>query len=131
METELVHPMDYYQNLSESETYWLDLVLQCRASGKPDYQWLRENNISPTTFYCHIKQLKAKSCNIPKSCKHRATEANDVVPWAVDDNEGGMVQLQTSAAAVMVTVGGLRVEISNNATQQTVQNTLSVLLAIC
>jgi hypothetical protein len=28
-------------------------------------------------------------------------------------------------------VGGLRVEISNNATQQTVQNTLSVLLAIC
>jgi hypothetical protein len=41
-----------------------------------------------------------------------------------------MVQLQTSAAAVMVTVGGLRVEISNNATQQTVQNTLSALLAI-
>ena len=56
--------MDYPQNLSESDRRWFDLIQQCRASGKPDHQWLQENNIKSATFYYHVKQLRKKAHEI-------------------------------------------------------------------
>ena len=47
--------MDYPKNLSEKDRYWLNIIQECRASGKSDYQWLQEHNIPSPTFYYHVK----------------------------------------------------------------------------
>ena len=52
--------MDYTKNLSEKDHYWLNIIQECRASGKSDYQWLQENNIAVSTFYYHVKQLQKR-----------------------------------------------------------------------
>ena len=58
--------MDYPKNLSEKDRYWLNIIQECRASGKSDYQWLQEHNIPSPTFYYHVKQLRKKACEIPE-----------------------------------------------------------------
>ena len=52
--------MDYQENLSEKDRYWLNIIQECRASGKSDYQWLQENNIAAPTFYYQVKQLRKR-----------------------------------------------------------------------
>ena len=79
--------MDYQENLSEKDRYWLNIIQECRASGKSDYQWLQENNIAAPTFYYHVKQLRKKACEIPSrngSCKN---EVQEVVPLLIEDDE--------------------------------------------
>lgn len=127
--------MNYPENLSEKDRYWLNIIQECRASGKSDYQWLQENNIAGPTFYYHVKQLREKTCEIPSrngSCKN---EVQKVVPLLIEDDEGAsqtlVEPLQDNTVAVRLTVHGISVEISAGATQQIIQNTLSALRFLC
>ena len=82
--------MDYQENLSEKDRYWLNIIQECRSSGKSDYQWLQENNIAAPTFYYHVKQLRKKACEIPSrngSCKN---EVQEVVPLLIEDDESAV-----------------------------------------
>lgn len=45
---------------STKEQY--ELICECRASGLTDYQWCREHNINPGTFYNWVKRLRKKAC---------------------------------------------------------------------
>ena len=127
--------MDYQENLSEKDRYWLNIIQECRASGKSDYQWLQENNIAAPTFYYHVKQLRKKACEIPSrngSCKN---EVQEVVPLLIEDDESASQTLLgtvlDNAVAIRLTVHEISVEISTGATQEIIQNTLSALRFLC
>lgn len=127
--------MDYSQNLSESDRRWFDLIQQCRTSGKPDHQWLQENNISESTFYYHIRQLRKKACEIPQSDRSGKSDIQEVVPLIIDEPEPVSVPASMSSttdpATVRLIIHGISIEITNAATQEIIQNTLSVLRMIC
>ena len=73
--------MNYHQNLTDCDRYWYDLIQKCRASGKSDYQWLKENNIKSSTFYYHVKKLRQKAFQLPESTKRTSLpEVQEVVP---------------------------------------------------
>lgn len=129
--------MDYPQNLSQSDLRWYDLIQQCRTSGKSDRQWLAENNISPPTFYYHIKQLRKKAFEIPEKVTASA-QVQEVVPLIITDDlplcEKHSAVPETAhpdVLAIRLVVHGVTVEITNQATQSIIQNTLSALRYLC
>ena len=127
--------MDYPQNLSESDRRWFDLIQQCRASGKPDHQWLQENNISASTFYYHIRQLRKKACAIPQSDRSGKSDTQEVVPLIIEELEPVAepvpMNSMTNSVTVRLSIHGISIEITNTATQEIIQDTLSALRMIC
>ena len=133
--------MNDSQKLTKSERYWYDLIQQCRTSGKSDRQWLLENNIKPPTFYYHVKQLRKKACEIPESNYVGITETQDVVPLVINDampvaevNNTTLISetvTDSSGIALRLTIQNVTVEITNQATQSIIQNTLSALRCLC
>lgn len=133
--------MNDSQKLTKSERYWYDLIQQCRTSGKSDRQWLLENNIKPPTFYYHVKQLRKKACEIPESNYVGITETQDVVPLVINDampvaevNNTTLISetvTDSSGIALRLTIQNVTVEITNQATQSIIQDTLSALRCLC
>lgn len=133
--------MNYSQKLTKSERYWYDLIQQCRTSGKSDRQWLLENNIKPPTFYYHVKQLRKKAYEIPESNYVGITETQDVVPLVINDampvaevNNTTLISetvTDSSGIALRLTIQNVTVEITNQATQSIIQDTLSALRCLC
>ena len=130
--------MNYPANLSESDRRWYDLIQQCRTSGKSDRQWLLENNISSPTFYYHVKQLRKKACDIPESTCNVASQVQEVVPLVIDDmplsNPQRVIKEVDSPSDEIVlrlTVQGVTMEITNQATQTLIQNVIAALQYSC
>lgn len=46
------------------------LIMDCRRSGLPDYQWCQMNDINPGTFYNWISRLRKSGASIPVSSDH-------------------------------------------------------------
>lgn len=130
--------MDYPQNLSESDRRWFDLIQECRTSGKSDRQWLAENDITPPTFYYHVKQLRKKACEIPASLSNRVSEIQEVVPLVIEDIPSGKPatlpdepNIRSDHTTIRLTIQGVTVGITNDATQAIIQNTISALRFLC
>lgn len=128
--------MNYPENLSASDQRWLDLIQQCRTSGKSDKQWLEENNIKSPTFYYHVKQLRKKACDIPKPVRADRNDIQAVIPLCVEEPTSVVPtrlcdNAVNDAIAVRLTVKGVSVEIANNATQDVIKNTLAALQFLC
>jgi len=47
---------------SVNKTQQLKYILECRSSGLTDYQWCKEHNIHPGTFYNWVSKLKKEGC---------------------------------------------------------------------
>ena len=130
--------MKYPENLSESDRRWYDLIQQCRTSGKSDRQWLLENNICSPTFYYHVKQLRKKACEIPENSCNTASQTQEVVPLVIDDmplSKPQSVMMDSDSPsneiALRLTVRGVTMEITNQATQTVIQNVISALRYSC
>ena len=128
--------MNDLQNLSESDRRWYDLIQQCRTSGKSDRQWLIENDISAPTFYYHVKQLRKKACDIPASTFFGVAEKQEVVPLIINDlplpiNNSPAAESHSDEVAVRLTIQGVTIEITNQATQSVIKNALSALRYRC
>ena len=134
--------MEYPKQLSENELYWYNLIQECRTSGMSDAQWLKENNIKSPTFYYHVKKLRNKACEIPANlCTMRQPEVHEVVPVYLNDiatasapavnNQNDTHKNYGTDAAIRLQNHDIFVEITNTATQGTIQNTLVVLRGLC
>ena len=131
--------MDSSQNLSKSDRRWFDLIQQSRTSGKSDHQWLIENNISSSTFYYHVNKLRKKACEIPANAFSGVSEIQEVVPLVINEdlpqqkNNADIPETISSSdeTVLRLTIQNVTVEISNQATQSVIQNTLSALRCLC
>ena len=131
--------MKYPANLSESDRRWYDLIHQCRTSGKSDRQWLLENNICSPTFYYHVKQLRKKACDIPEnSCNVAVGQTQEIVPLVIEDMPLSKSQpiitgsdSPSNEIALRLTVKGVTMEITNQATRELIQNVISALQYSC
>lgn len=115
---------------NKNDQYWLDLITQCRTSGKTDRQWCLENGIAASTFYYHVKVLRNKACSVPEAVTPITSPCQQVVP--VDFTEEPISgQPQKELPAVRVTMHGTTVEISNHADRAVIANTLLALNQLC
>lgn len=51
------------KRLSNDEQF--RLIMECRRSGLPDYQWCQMNDINPATFYNWVSRLRKSGMSIP------------------------------------------------------------------
>ena len=126
--------MNHPANLTSSDLYWLDIIQECRTSGKSDNQWLLEHNIKPPTFYYHVKRLREKACAIPERTGTPQAEIQEVVPVFFENEASSCVnpdRSQGNDVAIRLQLGNIQIEITNCASQNTTQTTLSVLQSLC
>ena len=126
--------MNHPTNLTSSDLYWLDIIQECRTSGKSDNQWLLEHNIKPPTFYYHVKRLREKACTIPERTGTPQAEIQEVVPLYFENEASSDANFDTAFGkdvAIRLQMGSIHIEITNCASQNTIQTTLSVLQSLC
>lgn len=132
--------MNLLPNLSESDSRWLDLIQQCRTSGKTDIQWLKEHGISQGTFYYHISQLRKKACEIPpRNVTNASGEIHEVVPLLIEDADFGEPLFSKAPdnaqgkeiPAIQLNVKGIVMSVSNRASQETIRNVLAAIQSLC
>lgn len=124
---------------TRSEQEWLELIQECRASGLPDREWCQLHAISIKTFRNKVSDLKKKSYTIPEPQAAPPMQSHEVVPlaldsatvFAADSAAGCMPKVPASYAAVTVRMSGYSVEITNSASEDTIQGTLLALARLC
>ena len=94
------------------------LIMECRSSGLTDYQWLKENGISRSTFYHWISQFRKNGYpnidEIPKPLKqsspHRAQPQEvvkiNVVPDGPLERNAPMQRAYSNIDPVMEIISG-------------------------
>ena len=114
----------------------IKLIMGCRQSGLPDYQWCRKQGINPGTFYNWVSKLRKAGYTVPDS-------AGKVlgVPVVQEVVKLDLVESETSAPAMMeqstslpalpgvpciaaeIECGNIRMRTFNGADAAVVQNT--------
>lgn len=104
------------RNLTPQDRF--DLIMECRSSGLTDYQWLKENGISRSTFYHWISQFRKNGYpnidEIPKPLKqsspHRAQPQEvvkiNVVPDGPLERNAPMQRAYSNIDPVMEIISG-------------------------
>lgn len=110
---------------SKNKDEQLRLVMECRTSGLSDYQWCRQNDILPGTFYNWIKRLRKAGYTVPDRTDAIA-DIQEVVKLDVVDCENTSAPVdgqnacilalpENSHVAAQVECGSVKISIFNGA----------------
>ena len=81
-----------------------DMIMDCRTSGLSDFQWCKNHDICPSTFYGWIKQVQKVHSNIPGQADQYNSEPAakpDVVKLEIIDAPANTVSdISTHSQAV-------------------------------
>ena len=130
----------YHMKLEEFDS-WFEFIQRCRTSGMNDKDFCREQGISQTSLYRHIRKLKEKAYELPKNSKHK----HEVVPLTVYDEptftindmqaepkgHGICRDAHHDGSRIHILYGGFRLDIDEGADKSTLRDTLSILQKIC
>ncbi len=124
---------------TRNDQEWLALIQECRASGLPVKQWCQMHSIPIKTFYNKISGLRKKGCGIPKSQAAPSGRIHEVVPLELAAHTvvspecpaGNASWVPAAHTAVTVRMHGCSIEISNDASEDTIRNTLLALERLC
>ena len=86
------------------------------------------------TFYYHVKRLREKACAIPERTGAPQAEVQEVVPLCFANEPISDTTFETASnndIAIRLQLGSIHMEITNCASQNTIQATLSVLQNLC
>lgn len=127
------------KRLSNDEQF--RLIMECRRSGLPDYQWCQMNDINPATFYNWVSRLRKGGMSIPAtSNKEKKTPAplQEVVkvnlisdsapvpaPMQVEQNTCIITDLATrELPTVEILLGNATIRFFNNTDKSLIETTL-------
>jgi len=127
------------KRLSNDEQF--RLIMECRRSGLPDYQWCQMNDINPATFYNWVSRLRKSGMSIPvTSNQEKKTPAplQEVVkvnlisdlasvpdPMQVEQNTCIVTdQANIKSPAVEILLGNATIRFFNNTDKSLIETTL-------
>lgn len=117
----------------------IKLIMECRQSGLSDYQWCRQRNINPGTFYNWVSKLRKSGYTFPDSKSKSVGTAvvQEVVKLDVVEQEVSSPVIEQNACplplsknadvAAELIVGNVTLRLFNGADQQLVQSTMQYL----
>ena len=121
-----------------TEEEWFQLIQECRTSGLSDKEWCRQNNVSLSNFYYHIRRLTKKACQVPANQRTIAKEQHEIVPLRVIDETDLKGSSHSSSngtfpntVAVRLSYHEAFLEIPNHADQGTIENVFRALRFLC
>ena len=117
----------------------IKLIMECRQSGLSDYQWCRQQDINPGTFYNWVSKLRKSGYTFPDSqSKSVGTPVvQEVVKLDVVDQKVSSPVIEQNACplplsrntdvAAELIVGNVTLRLFNGADQQLVQSAMKYL----
>lgn len=120
-----------------SNDEWLSLITACRSSGLSDRDWCRNNGIAPSSFYNAISRLRSEACAVTAVPHEKLPAVQEAVEINLADFEARTITSRDSggskesSTAVRVNVGGVSLEITNDAERSVIHETLRTLLGLC
>lgn len=117
----------------------IKLIMECRQSGLSDYQWCRQRDINPGTFYNWVSKLRKSSYTFPDSQSKSVGTAvvQEVVKLDVAGQEVSGPVIEQNACpqplsrntdvAAVLSVGNVTLRLFNGADQQLVQSAMQYL----
>ena len=117
----------------------IKLIMECRQSGLSDYQWCRQQDINPGTFYNWVSKFRKSSYTFPDSqSKSVGTPVvQEVVKLDVVEQEESSPIIEQNACplplsrnndvAAELIVGNVTLRLFNGANQKLVQSALQYL----
>ncbi len=136
--------------MSKTTTNWKKLIHTCRVSGLSNLKWCKENNISYSAFYYHLRRLQQKETNevVPNNKKSSTFMEQEVVQLNFASEEVPQCNSQLlleevpqcnpqllleedSHTAITLQFQHVHVAISNSANALVIQNTITALQQLC
>lgn len=127
--------------LFKTDQEWFDFIQRCRTSGMNDKDFCRDQGISRTSLYRHIRKLKEKAYELPEKYEHKhevvEVKVCDVLPAASEDTTAMAVKeecedkLKRKESRIHITCGDFHVDIDEGVDKSTLRDTLSILQKIC
>lgn len=117
----------------------IKLIMECRQSGLSDYQWCRQQDINPGTFYNWVSKLRKSGYTFPDSQSKSVGTAvvQEVVKLDVVEQEVSSPIIEQNACplplskntdvAAELIVGNVTLRLFNGADQQLVQSAMQYL----
>lgn len=109
---------------------WMVIIQECKSSGYSDVEWCRLNGIAVSTFYRKLNLLREKA-EIQEVSKPIIQQQQDVVEVHFQDEIPKYQKSITQETALSLNLNGITVDIFNNATKDTIENTLYALRSLC
>ena len=123
-----------------TDTEWEELICQCRSSGLSDWQWCRENGISTSSFYRHLKKFR-NAVIIPHpdgtAVGSTGEPVQEVVPLLIRDEPSIPAHIhdetvrKDDAPAVRLTIRGISFDIYNHAGSELISSILHAVEGLC
>ena len=117
----------------------IKLIMECRQSGLSDYQWCRQRDINPGTFYNWVSKLRKRGYTFPDSQSKSVGTAvvqevvkldvveQEVSSPVIEQNVSRAISPETPSVAAELLVGGITLRLFNGADEQLIQNTLRLI----
>ncbi|MEG1725831.1 MAG: hypothetical protein RR313_10595 [Anaerovoracaceae bacterium] len=109
---------------------WMSLIQECKASGYSDTHWCRLNGIPVSTFYNKLSLLREK-VDLDTVTKPVLRQRQDVVEVHFQAEHPQVTQKVKQEVALCLNLNGIGIEIFNNASKTTIENTLNALRLLC
>lgn len=103
---------------------WTEIISQCRSSGQTVAVWCAENNIKTTSYYYWLKRIRKAACEaLPSLSGNNSIVPVNIPVHAIETNSPN----QESSSDIVVRIGTVTMEISNNASVTLIENTFKAL----
>lgn len=110
---------------------WRKLIYECRNSGQTIRTWCNERHISPQTYYRWQRAVwDAGTQNLLEESKRQSVMTQDETTVFAEYRMPAPVQ-SAPAAAVILHLAGVTLEIQNGVSPETVEAVLRAVKALC
>ena len=116
-----------------TDAEWEEMICLCKASGLSDWHWCRENGISTSSFYRHLKKFhNATLAPLPdRLVPDSVPEIQEVVPLVIRDEQPAAAEACRNVPAVKITAHGISLDIYNNAGSDVISSIIRAVSSLC
>lgn len=105
---------------------WTEIIRECRGSGQTVKRWCEEHNVNHKSYYYWLKKVREAAC---KSLPQTGGNSQIMVP--VDTTSQSSIDVQPEIDSLSydlrIHFGSCTIDISNNASNSLIENTLKVI----
>lgn len=104
---------------------WTEIIQARIESGLTVAKWCEQNSINPAKYYYWLKRIRQTACDNLPAVK---TQTSNIVPVTIVEEAITTNVFDTNTSYEMrVSVNGIVLEFSNNASSQLIENSLKVI----
>ena len=128
------------KRVRHTDQEWLDLILDCKKSSVTNQTWCEQHSTTIKALAYHTRRLRRLGYEIPNKTPvsvPREKQKQEVVCLQIPDGLSSPREMSSLPpgeffpAAARIDFHGIRIDLSNHASQEAVTNIFHALLSLC